>query len=499
MHIVRPESSKDGRQAEETHGEQLGRLQRKIAERESTIRSLDRKVFYLQERILELTAINPALRQFGFNSAKAVPCPIINEAALASEHAREIPESRGPGSAPQVFCQEERPRETSDSEVRAEEFELIPEHFIKRLHPAGERRRAAFRSGRASQILFSNKTVAHFMVRKYFGKVSFSDMERQIASAGIIVPSGQLSALAEDIERELEPLYRLMQKDLRLSPVILSRGAMVRTLDEFGEVTESNTAVWAMRGYSEARPVCVVSFENSDARNDPRALFGDFGGEFLQTEDLRILGNSDEFCPMERVGCFGHIRKRLARAADFTRKKGVAKEAIELISRLYRIERDLRAKLSSGLIDEALFMIRRRYLAEIVFLDIKEWSYKNRKSSLPRSPLGRAIRYANEAIPFAMRYIEHPLLTPDANAAALPLRPFAGGGPQGRWSLSGTLPAHPVGLSTYSLAETCRANGHDVVNYLGYVLDRLPSCVTEHDRVSLLPYRVSPERVAGRE
>jgi transposase len=108
----------------------------------------------------------------------------------------------------------------------------------------------------------------------------------------------------------------------------------------------------------------------------------------------------------------------------------------------------------------------------------------------PQSQFDRAVAYAQGMFDRAIRFVDHPLLTPDTNMIENAIRPFVVG--RTNWLFSGSpLGAH-ASAGPYSLIETARANGHEPFGYLAYLFDKLPRCTNQDEYRALLPYVLDP-------
>jgi len=159
--------------------------------------------------------------------------------------------------------------------------------------------------------------------------------------------------------------------------------------------------------------------------------------------------------------------------------------AIDIIARLYSVEATQRAALKAWKINIDTFQLRRQTAARTVLDELRQWLMDAALSVAPQSGHGKAISYAQSIFPRAIRYIGHPLLTPDTNAVENAIRPFVIG--RKNWLFSGSPSGAHASAGIYSLIETAKANGHDPYHYLCYVFDRLPVCRTHKERRALLP------------
>jgi transposase len=103
----------------------------------------------------------------------------------------------------------------------------------------------------------------------------------------------------------------------------------------------------------------------------------------------------------------------------------------------------------------------------------REWMTEQGRSVLPKSPIGRAIPYAQSNWGALCRYPEHGELSIDNNLAERMLRAQAIG--RRNWTFLGGDRGGRTAAVLYSLAGTCKHRNIDPLAYIEDILRRLPS------------------------
>ena len=120
-----------------------------------------------------------------------------------------------------------------------------------------------------------------------------------------------------------------------------------------------------------------------------------------------------------------HVRRAFKDAADalgkVSSRVGTAHQALAYIGKLYRIEAELAEYRQS---DPDRFAAERRARAQPVLDKMYGWLRKKQNQVVPSSALGKAIAFALGQWPKLIRYLDHPLLTPDNNSCEQAIRPF---------------------------------------------------------------------------
>ena len=189
------------------------------------------------------------------------------------------------------------------------------------------------------------------------------------------------------------------------------------------------------------------------------------------------------------------MRRKFVEAYEIAGKTGVAQEAVDLIAKIYAVETELRRKLDRKSIDEGQFTSMRAVRMAPQFADLRSWLMKHELAVAPQSKLGNAIAYASKVFERAIRFVDHPLLTPDTNIVENAIRPFVIG--RKNWLFSGSVAGAHASAGLYSLIETAKANGHEPYAYMCYLFNRLPLCHSSAEYESLLPYHLDPSTCAN--
>ena len=448
--------------------------------------------------------------------------PIVERITIAEHERKKV--GRKPKTT--TFPTDERIHELADEErrcaccgkdrpvigeERSSEYDLVPEHVVKIVHvrhkygpcacqdfAESDSREVIIASGPAKIIPgsdFTNRTTAFFMTAKYADAIPFYRMEKMLARSGLIVTRAALSNQAIAVGRAIGDLIGAMNEDLRSSPVLLMDETTVQVLKEGKGPPGKKSYMWVVRGYHNGKPIHRFAYHSSRSGTFTEELLKGFTGAYIQTDGFDGYNRLDARKDLVHVGCFAHIRRKFVSAWETAGKTGIAKEAIDLIAQLYAVEASLRTALKAGKIDIDTFQYRRQTSAAPIMNELRQWLMDATFSVAPQSALGKAVSYAQSIFPRAIRYIEHPLLTPDTNAVENAIRPFVIG--RKNWLFSGSPSGAHASAGIYSLIETAKANGHEPYHYLCYVFEKLPLCRTLDEIRALLPYEMKPDDIAN--
>jgi len=158
------------------------------------------------------------------------------------------------------------------------------------------------------------------------------------------------------------------------------------------------------------------------------------------------------------------------------------------ISKLYKIESELRELWSKGLITKGEFNELRTIQTRPVFKTIKKWIDAAKLRALVGSQLEKATNYCLNRWDQLIAYPCEFHATPDDNLAERFTRPFSMG--SANWLFSDTDSGAKNSSIMYTLAQNAKLNKLNEVDYLWALLDRIPSCSTEEDWERLLPWNI---------
>jgi len=334
-------------------------------------------------------------------------------------------------------CGKPRPKIGED---RSEEIEIIPAKAVVIVHvrpkygPCScaefdeEEDRAVVQERAVAKIapgsIFSNRTIAYMLATKFVDGVPFHRQEKLIARMGVEIERSVMARLAIRIATRLASFSELMLADIRGSPVVRMDETVIQVLKEIGRSPSAESRMWVATGYCETGEIVYFHYDSSRSGAVAQWILGDTWQGYLQTDGYSGYTALGQREGIEHVGCWAHIRRKFYELYVLQGKPEYLFEMLALIKQLYEIERNLRDRGARGEIDIEWFQAERRARTEPVFAAILAWLSAQHALVAPQGPLGKAISYAMGQFDRAVRYVEHPLLTPDNNSTENAIRPF---------------------------------------------------------------------------
>jgi len=287
-------------------------------------------------------------------------------------------------------------------------------------------------------------------VAKYLDHMPLHRQMRQMGRAGLVVDTqtlrDQLQALARLLEPSLEALHRFVLE----ASVIGADETRWKLLEKGGGKTW-----WA---WSLTRPAAVVyRIDASRSAAAASRILRHYEGVVVCDGygAYETLAKPRDGLPRIRLAhCFAHVRRKLLEAEPAY--PGDVREALDLVAKLYEIER--------GLGDESAAVrlaVRQRESRPLVEA-LRQWLLTTK--ALPQSLLGKAISYADGCWPGLVRFLDDPAIPLDNNATERALRGMVIGRKNhyGSKSQRGT----EVAALFYSLLESAKLAGVDPAAYL---------------------------------
>ena len=238
--------------------------------------------------------------------------------------------------------------------------------------------------------------------------------------------------------------------------------------------------MWVVRsGKYEAKQLVIFNYRASRG--------GDVATDILAGYDRYFVadgysGYNDLGKGAKRCGCWAHLRRKFYDAVPDHNMElpGAARDGVRFCDRLFRIEE----RLEKAAPEERL-RVRRAESRPIVeafyaWLDTLQPGHKKLKD---------AVTYAQNQKEALLRFMEEGRIPLSNNAAENAIRPFVIG--RKNWLFCKSNDGATAAADAYSLVETAKANGLDVLKYLNYVFRRAPMAdghLTDELLESLMPW-----------
>ena len=322
--------------------------------------------------------------------------------------------------------------------------------------------------------------LAQVLVAKYSDHLPLYRQERIFARAGFAIPRSTLAEWVGACGVQLQPLVDALRSTLLEHNVLHADETPVSMLAP-GKKKTHKAYVWAYCStpFSDLKAV-VYNFAPTRAGEHARNFLGDWQGKLVCDDYSGYkagFGNG-----ITEIGCMAHARRKffdLHQANQST----LAEQALEYISQLYRVEREVK-----DLPPDKRHAIRHEQARPIADA-LHQWMLIHRQKVPDGSGTARALDYSIKRWTALTRYLDDGAVPIDNNWVENQIRPWALG--RSNWLFAGSLRSGQRAAAVMTLIQSAKLNGHDPYAYLKDVLTRLPT-QKNHAIDELLPHNWAP-------
>jgi len=329
--------------------------------------------------------------------------------------------------------------------------------------------------------LASPSVLAMLLTTKYVDGIPLYRFEKMLSRHGIDIPRQTLARWVIQTGEQLQPLLNLMRDKLLDYPVLHCDETRLQVLHEPGRDPTAQSWMWVQSGGPPDKPIVLFDYSASRAQDVPLRLLDGYRGH-LMTDDYAGYNAVATQEGIQHLACWAHARRKFVEAQKVQPKgkTGRADMALNLINKLYGIERDLKEAN-----DTERLAARRQHSLPLLG-QLKVWLDKTQPQVAGQTALGKAVNYLASNWNRLVRYVEGGHLPIDNNRAENAIRPFVIG--RKNWLFSDTPKGATASAQIYSLIETAKANGQEPYAWLRHILDRLPAAQSVEDYEALLPW-----------
>ncbi len=379
--------------------------------------------------------------------------------------------------------------------------------------------------------------LAHVAVSKYGDHLPLHRQENILARHGVKIARSTQCDWMRQCAELVEPLYTLLKDTLRGERYLFSDDTTVK-LQQKGQRQTATARMWCYG--SQRLNLVAFDFRRDRSRDGPREFLRGCEG-YLQADAYAGYDVVFKQRKMMEVACWAHARRKFCDAQDAHPRE--AAMAVAYIRRLYDIENEAKrlaeldlpadASPTSESADSqatpgpaeavtanmakeprhsdadgtvpvgqthairlaaferlAAHRLRLRQSHAVgILAEMKAWLDSLAPTTLPKSPLGTALRYLLGRWKSFTRYTTDGHLDMDNNAAERAMRHTAIG--RKNWLFAGSKRGRKTMATLTSLIYSAKGNGLDPFAYLRDVFERLPALPASR-LAELLPNLWSP-------
>jgi transposase len=305
--------------------------------------------------------------------------------------------------------------------------------------------------------------LAHLAVAKCADHTPIYRLEKAFARQGVPIARSTMNELLHRASTILAPLWRRLLDVVRVRHVVAADETRLRIVrDKSGKTKNGFIWTFGARDDDGGLDVAYVFAEDRSGETPKSLLEGTKG--VLLVDGYSGYNVVDEVSTRRRAACHAHLRRYFHEALSTA---PISQEMLDLVAELYMAEHAADAK---GLVGASKLAFRRERAGPIRSR-MRQWLDAQRARHPPKSPIGAAIRYADNQWAELGVFLDEVDVPLDNNGSERALRRIALGRKNYLFVHDGESGASLAGL--YSLVATCEARRINPFEYLSDVLARV--------------------------
>jgi len=305
--------------------------------------------------------------------------------------------------------------------------------------------------------------LSQIAVDKYVDHLPIYRQIQRYSREGIRIPANTINGWQDGIATLISPLFERHKQLVMGQGYLQADESPIKVLDKKTKGKTHTGFYWVYN--SPLQHALIYDYRHGRGREGPGEMLQDFKG-YLQSDGYKVYDWFGKKKEITLLNCWAHTRRYFEKAKDSDRK--AATHALTQIQKLYMIERFAKtceltpAERKTLRLDHALPILN----------DFSKWMVEQVKSSLPKSPIGKALEYAIPRWDNLLAYLYDGHLEIDNNLVENAIRPLAIG--RKNYLFAGSHDAAKRAAMFYSFFGTCKRHNINPYEWLKDVLERIP-------------------------
>lgn len=304
--------------------------------------------------------------------------------------------------------------------------------------------------------------LAELMVNKYVNHLPFYRQIEMMKRLGANLPPPTVNDWFKDTADLLRPLYYRLREKVLATDYIQVDETTIPVINNEKHKTV-NGYIWMVRSVMDSQ-VFFHYDGGSRAQKVALALLNDFRGA-LQTDGYGVYQMYEHKKGVLPLGCWAHARRKFEESLKNDKPR--SEYALSQIGLLYEVEREADDRNLSY--DERAAL--RQSHAYPIMAAFEKWLVNEYPNVMPKSPIGKAIKYCYDIYHRLTRYHLDGRYKIDNNLAENAQRSLALG--RKNYLFAGNHDAAEDAAVFYSLLGCCKAAGVNFRDWMVYVLSHI--------------------------
>ena len=332
------------------------------------------------------------------------------------------------------------------------------------------------------KIKATEEFLSFLIVSKLDDRQPLYHLEKQLRERhGLDCSRQSMARWLIELMAPLQPLYNLL-KDAVIDYDIASCDATtLQVLKEPGRRAETKSYVYCVRGGTPGKSVVLYDYNEKLHKQFVNEWFEGFRG-YLHVDGDNFFDLVAEIADL--VNCNAHARRKFEPIAQAAKGKGLAKEALRYFKELYKIEREAK---NNSMTPEQRYLLRQQK-SKPLMEKFKRWLEEMYPTTLPQSPLGKAMKYCLNLWEGLTRFLEDGRLEADNNLTEQQIKPFVIA--RKNFLFADSVDGAKALCMHMGFILTAKLHGHDPYHYYVRLLKSIPYCNSVEDYEALLPWNM---------
>ena len=297
---------------------------------------------------------------------------------------------------------------------------------------------------------------------KYMDHLPLYRQKQRFARENLPIASSTIEGWVKQGLERLDPLYQQLRFDIKAKGYLQVDETSIKVLESDKKGAAHKGWYWVY--HSPLDGLVLMDYQPTRATVATNDMLTHFKG-YLQSDGYGVyekIGQRKEVTP---VACWAHARREFERALENDKIR--AGKALTFIQQLYEVER----KAKEGHLNAEQVKQLRLKESLPVINELGKWIFAEVKSTLPKSQMGKAMRYAMERWDKLSEYLNDGSLHIDNNAIENAIRPIALG--RKNYLFAGSHDAATRAGMLYSFFAICKKHEVNPYQWLKYTLENI--------------------------
>ena len=335
------------------------------------------------------------------------------------------------------------------------------------------------------KVKATEEFLSFLIVSKLDDRQPLYHLEKQLHERyGIDCSRQTMARWLMDLMVPLQPIYNLMKDEVIGYDVASCDATTLQVLNEPGRKAETKSYVYCIRGGPPEKSVILYDYNDKLHKPFVKDWFEGFTG-YLHVDGDHFFDLVGEVAHL--VNCHSHARRKFEPIAQGAKGKGLAKEALRFYKALYKVEREAK---DQGLNPDQRHALRQEKSTPLLE-KFKAWLDELYPTTLPQSPLGKAMNYCITLWPGLTRFLADGRLEIDNNLTEQEIKPLVIA--RKNFLFAASVEGAKALCMHMGFIRTAKRHGHDPYHYYVHLLKSIPHCKSLEDYEKLLPWNMKSD------